>query len=291
MSGRCSFPEDHPLFAGFLPAMREKIVKLLSGHDVIVALGAAAFTYHVEGTGPHVPAGARLMQLVDDPNIAAWTPQGTSVVGSIRLGVLDLLAREPPRARASPGPRKAPPRAEPSTPMSVAYVLQTLADVRDPASIIVEEAPSARPVMQSHLPILRSETFYTMCSGGLGYGLPAAVGVALGKPGEKVIGLIGDGSSMYSIQALWSAAQLALPITFIILKNRGYVVLKEFAATFGFERDDPLPGSDLPGIDFLALARGQGCQAVGVSRAQDLRAVLIDALRSQGPTLVEVDVA
>jgi benzoylformate decarboxylase len=291
MSGRCSFPEDHPLFAGFLPAMREKIVKLLSGHDVIVALGAAAFTYHVEGTGPHVPAGARLMQLVDDPNIAAWTPQGASVVGSIRLGVLDLLAREPPRARASPGPRKAPPRAEPSTPMSVAYVLQTLADVRDPASIIVEEAPSARPVMQSHLPILRSETFYTMCSGGLGYGLPAAVGVALGKPGEKVIGLIGDGSSMYSIQALWSAAQLALPITFIILKNRGYVVLKEFAATFGFERDDPLPGSDLPGIDFLALARGQGCQAVNVSRAQDLRAVLIDALRSKGPTLVEVDVA
>ncbi len=231
MSGRCSFPEDHPLFAGFLPPMREKIVKLLSGHDVIVALGAAAFTYHVEGTGPHVPAGARLMQLIDDPNIAAWTPQGTSAVGSLRLGVLDLLAREvPPRPRAAPAARNAPPRAEPSTPMSVAFVLQTLAEVRDPASIIVEEAPSARPAMQSHLPILRSETFYTMCSGGLGYGLPAAVGVALGKPGKKVIALIGDGSSMYSIQALWSAAQLELPITFIILKNRGYAALKEFAA-------------------------------------------------------------
>jgi benzoylformate decarboxylase len=292
MSGRCSFPEDHRLFAGFLPAMREKIVHLLSSHDVIVALGAPAFTCHVEGAGPHVPADARLMQLIDDPNIAAWTPQGTSAVGSIRLGVLDLLARAaPPRPRAAPAPRNAPLRAEPSTPMSVAYVLQTLAEVRDPASIIVEEAPSARPVMQSHLPILRSETFYTMCSGGLGYGLPAAVGIALGKPGTKVIGLIGDGSSMYSIQALWSAAQLALPITFIILKNRGYVVLKEFAATFGFERDDPLPGSDLPGIDFLALARGQGCQAVNVSRARDLRGVLIDALQARGPTLVEVDVA
>src|SRR5215204_2593913 len=93
---------------------------------------------------------------------------------------------------------------------------------RDPASIVVEEAPSSRAAMQSHLPIMRSETFYTMCSGGLGYGMPAAIGIALGKPGRKVIALIGDGSSMYSIQALWSAAQLALPITFIILKNRRY---------------------------------------------------------------------
>jgi benzoylformate decarboxylase len=106
MSGRCSFPEDHALFAGFLPPMREKIVALLAGHDLIFALGAPAFTYHVEGAGPHVPAGARLVQLTDDPNIAAWTPQGTSVVGSIRLSVLDLLARAPPRPRERPAPRR-----------------------------------------------------------------------------------------------------------------------------------------------------------------------------------------
>src|SRR5439155_16118167 len=165
MSGRSSFPEDHALFAGFLPPMREKIVKLLAGHDVIFALGAAAFTYHVEGVGPHLPAGARLVQLIDDPNIAAWTPQGTSAIGSIRLGVLDLLARDPPRPRTRPAPRRQPPRAEPSTPMSVAFVMQTLADIRDAASIVVEEAPSSRHAMQSYLPILRSETFYTMCSG------------------------------------------------------------------------------------------------------------------------------
>src|SRR5437660_9451680 len=119
MSGRCSFPEDHALFAGFLPPMREKIVNLLAGHDVIFALGAAAFTYHVEGSGPHLPAGARLVQLIDDPNIADWTPQGTSAVGSIRLGVLDLLAREPPQPRARPAPRRAPPRVDTSTPMTV----------------------------------------------------------------------------------------------------------------------------------------------------------------------------
>jgi benzoylformate decarboxylase len=291
MSGRCSFPEDNALFAGFLPPMREKIVNLLAGHDVIFALGAAAFTYHVEGAGPHLPAGARLVQLIDDPNIAAWTPQGTSAVGSIRLGVLDLLARKPPQARGRPAPRREPPRVEPSTPMSVAFVMQTLAEIRDPASIVVEEAPSSRPAMQSYLPILRSETFYTMCSGGLGYAMPAAVGVALGKPGAKVIGLIGDGSSMYSIQALWSAAQLALPITFIVLKNGRYAALQEFAPTFGFGPDEPLAGTELPDIDFVALARGQGCRGVNVNRAQHLRDALIDALQAPAPTLVEVDVA
>ncbi|MDA4231018.1 benzoylformate decarboxylase, partial [Escherichia coli] len=67
MAGRGAFPEDHRLFAGFLPAMREKIVALLQGHDVVFALGAPAFTYHVEGHGPHVPVGAKLIQLIDDP--------------------------------------------------------------------------------------------------------------------------------------------------------------------------------------------------------------------------------
>ncbi|MGH8858331.1 MAG: benzoylformate decarboxylase, partial [Polaromonas sp.] len=258
MSGRCGFPEDHRLFAGFLPAMREKIVSLLAGHDVIFALGAAAFTYHVEGFGPHVPPGAQLVQLIEDPGIAAWAPVGTSAVGGIRLGVQDLLARSAPKARALPAPRQPRPRVEPSALMSVAYVMQTLAELRDPASIVVEEAPSSRPAMQNHLPILHSETFYTMCSGGLGHGLPAAVGVALAKPDKKVIGLIGDGSCMYSIQALWSAAQLKLPITFIVLKNRRYAALQEFAPTFGFKDEEKLEGTDLPDLDFLALARGQG---------------------------------
>src|ERR1700756_5655356 len=74
----CSSPEEHALFAGFLPPMREKIVQFLAGHDLIFALGAAAFTYHVEGVGPHVPAGAALVQLIDDPNAAAWAASGTS---------------------------------------------------------------------------------------------------------------------------------------------------------------------------------------------------------------------
>ncbi|KVA01534.1 benzoylformate decarboxylase [Burkholderia sp. AU19243] len=298
MSGRCSFPEDHPLFAGFLPAIREKIVARLDGHDLVLAFGAPAFTYHIEGFGPHVPPGATLVQLVDDPGVAAWTPSGDAVVGNLRLAARDLLARPAPPERPMPTPR--PARARVAAPgggerMSVAFALQTLADVREPHDIVVEEAPSARPVMQDYLPFTRSGTFYTMDSGGLGYGMPAAVGVALARRGQRVIALIGDGSSLYSIQALWSAAQLKLPIAFVILNNRRYAALQDFAPVFGFGPGDPVQGTDLPDLDFVALAQGMRCRAVRVADASRLRAtltdVLADALRADTPVVVDVEVA
>ena len=298
MSGRCSFPEDHRLFAGFLPAMREKIVGLLDGHDCIFALGAPAFTYHVEGNGPHLPQGAVLCQLTDDPTTAAWTPSGTAAVGSIRLSVLDLLSRAAPPARALPAPRTPRPRAEPTSPLSVAYVMQTLAELRKPSDIIVEEAPSARSVMQNYLPITQSEGFFTMDSGGLGYGMPAALGVALGvastKPDARIIGIFGDGSSMYSIQSLWSAAQMQLPITFVILNNGRYAALQDFAPVFGFSATDVVQGTELPAIDFVGLAQAQGCTALRVADASALRDALQMALSRKDthqPMLIDVEVA
>ncbi|MET3905812.1 acyl-CoA reductase-like NAD-dependent aldehyde dehydrogenase/thiamine pyrophosphate-dependent acetolactate synthase large subunit-like protein [Bradyrhizobium sp. S3.3.6] len=290
MSGRCSFPEDHRLFAGFLPAMREKIVGLLKGADLVFAIGAPAFTYHVEGFGAHVPAGATLVQLTDDPQTAAWTPLGMAAVGSIRLGLIDLLARAKPPARIAPPPRAAAPRARPTAPLSTAYLLQSLAERRPVDSIIVEEAPTSRPVMHAHLPILRSEGFYTMDSGGLGYGMPAAVGVALGKRGTRVIGVIGDGSSLYSNQAVWSAAQLSLPITFVIVNNGRYAALQDFASVFGFGSQEPVQGTDLPGLDFVAIAKGMGCPAVRVRDAETLHDALDKAFASDGPMLIDVQV-
>jgi benzoylformate decarboxylase len=295
MSGRAGFPEDHPLFAGFLPAMRERIVELLGGHDQILAVGAPVFTYHVEGEGPHLPAGAQLAQLIDDPAIAAWSPVGLAVVANIRLAVLDLLARPVAGApRDAPPPRTPPP--VPAAPaagerMSAAYVLHTLNQLRRPGDIVVEEAPSARPVMQQHLPMRESGSFYTMCSGGLGYSLPAAVGVALARPGEKVIALIGDGSSLYSIQALWSAAQLRLPITFLILNNRSYAALNMFAPAFGFAPGAELPGTALPGLDFVGLAQAQGCVGLRATDAASLQALLPQALAATVPTLLDIEIA
>jgi len=291
MSGRCGFPENHLLFAGFLPPMREKIVALLEGHDLVLAVGAPAFTYHVEGSGSHIPPNATLCQLTDDSTTAAWTPTGIAAVGSIRLSLLDLLAHTVETRRSKPAPRQPASRADESAPMSAAFVLQTLQEVRDSESILVEEAPSARTAMQSYMPITRSEGFYTMDSGGLGWAMPAAVGIALAKPGEKVVALIGDGSSMYSIQALWSAAQWKLPITFIVLNNRGYAALKDFAPVFGFGKDDPVQGTEISNIDFVKLAQAQGCQGVRVADASTLKEALSLALKADVPTLVEVEIA
>ncbi len=264
MAGTCGFPGDHRLFAGHLSPMRERIVAALAEHDLVLAIGAPAFTYHVAGEGPHVAPGTTLCQLIDDPDTAAWAPQGSAVLCSLRLGLLDLLARPAPQSRPDPAPWRRPTRVE-ATPagerLSVAYVLQTLADLRDAASIIVEEAPSARAVMHERLPILQSGTFYEMCSGGLGFGMAAAAGVALARPDARVIALIGDGSAMYTIQALWNAAQAKLPITFIILNNGRYRALQDFAPRFGFAAGVKPEGSALPGLDFIALAAGHGVPA------------------------------
>ncbi|AKC69062.1 benzoylformate decarboxylase [Pandoraea oxalativorans] len=294
MCARCAFPEDHRLFAGFLPPMREKIVGLLGGHDLILVIGAPAFTYHVEGAGPHVPDGASLFQLIEDPGVAAWTPVGASVVGNVRLGVEALLARDVPNERTAPPVRAVPPVATsnaPGEPMTTAFALQTLAQVRNAQDIVVEEAPSARSLMQHYLPFTQPGTFYTMNSGGLGYSMPAAVGVAMAHPGRRIIGLIGDGSAMYSIQALWSAAQARLPITFVILNNRRYAALQDFAPSFGFGPKDPVQGTDLPDLDFVRMAEGMGLRAQRVEQGSELRDVLSHAIASGETRLVELVVA
>lgn len=284
MSGRNGFPEDHRLFAGFLAASRAHIVEALAGTDFILVLGAPVFTYHVEGFGRHIPAGADLVQLVDDPTQAAWAPVGRSIVTHLKSGVRALLAGPAPVPRAAPQARARPGRLS-GTPFTDSYLLQQIAALRPADAVIVEEAPSSRGPMHDHLPILRRDGFYTCSSGGLGHGLPAAVGVALARPDAKVIAILGDGSSMYSIQALWSAAQLGLKIAFVIVNNRRYEALHEFARHFNLTQ---VPGTRLPGIDFCGLARAQGIAAERVTRAAELAPALTEAFTFTRSMLVEV---
>jgi benzoylformate decarboxylase len=287
MSARNSFPERHPLFAGFLPADRSAIVARLLGADLILALGAPVFTYHVEGHGPHIPEGAALIQLTDDPAAAAWCPVGTSIVTNLKLGVAALLAHPPAAPRAPPAIPARAPRLAPDT-LSDKYLMQQIAALRPAHSIIVEEAPSSRGPMHDYLPILERDTFHTCASGGLGFGLPASVGVALARPKRKVIGLFGDGSAMYSIQGLWSAAELKLPIAFIIVNNGSYRALEEFGRHFDIEA---LPGVRLPHLDFCALALAQGLKSIRVEHCGDLDAALLEIFAADGPMLLEVRVA
>ena len=282
---RCGFPEDHPLFAGFLAPMKPAVSAKLKGHDLILVLGAPAFTYHNEAPGPFIPEGSRLFQVVCDPDQAAYTPEGVSIIGNVGAAVADLLARPAPTARPQGQGRGPLPEIAAADPIPPRYLMQQLRRLRPKHTIIVEEAPTSREPMNDQLPITQANGFITTGSGGLGYGLPASVGVALAEPDERVIAIIGDGSSMYGIQALWTAAQSGLAMTILIINNGGYLALKHMGELFQMQ---DLVGVDVPGIDFVALARALGCEAARVETAENLDSVLVQALNSKGPFLVEV---
>jgi benzoylformate decarboxylase len=135
------------------------------------------------------------------------------------------------------------------------------------------------------MPMRGQDSFYTMASGGLGYGLPAAVGTALGRPGIRTVCLVGDGSAMYSIQALWTAAQRKLPLTVVVVNNQGYGAMRSFSQVMQVRK---VPGLDLPGIDFVSIAQGLGCDAVRVSRSSELMPALRRGLTLDGTSLIEV---
>lgn len=293
MSSRASFPETHPHFQGFLPASAAAIREQLHGHDLVLVVGGPAFTYHVERDteGSHLPEGAMLAVLTDDAEAAASVPQGIAVQGSVRLGLQALLQGLGERLAADVPRRPRPALAEGTSPISVSFVLQTLSRLRDARDIIVEEAPTARVVMHQYLPITEPGTFYTMASGGLGYGMPAAVGIAMARRDRRVICVIGDGSSMYSIQSLWTAAQQGANVVFVVLNNRRYAALKRFAGVLGFAPSEKLVGIDIPGIDFSGLATSQGCFGEKVDRWEQVEPALAQALQRQGPSVIDVEVA
>ena len=139
--------------------------------------------------------------------------------------------------------------------------------------------------MQQFMPMRGHDSFYTMASGGLGYSLPASVGMALGRPGRRTVCLIGDGSAMYSIQALWTAAQRELPLTVVVINNSGYGAMRSFSQVMQVRH---VPGLDLPGIDFVKIAQGHGCDAVRVSKAAQLPPALSRSLAHDGVSLIEV---
>src|SRR5215813_3242256 len=152
-------------------------------------------------------------------------------------------------------------------------------------SALLDEVPSHRPIMHNFMPMRGQDSFYTMASGGLGYSLPAAVGMALGRPERRTICVVGDGSAMYSIQALWTAAQRKLPLTIVVINNSGYGAMRSFSQVMQVRN---VPGLDLPGIDFVKIAEGMGCDAVRVGKSSELAGALQRALAHKGVSLVEV---
>ncbi|MDH2351246.1 benzoylformate decarboxylase [Bradyrhizobium sp. SSUT18] len=286
-SARCSFPERHPQFAGFLHASPAQLSDALREHDLVVVIGAPVFTFHVEGHAAIFDGGASIFQITDDPDAAAVTPVGTSIIATMKPALAMLLDLLPESKRAAPEGRTLPPAPQAADPLPVEFLLHSLSQAMPDGASLVEEAPSHRPAMQKFMPMRGQDSFYTMASGGLGYSLPAAVGMALGKPKSRTVCLIGDGSAMYSIQALWTAAQRKLPLTIVVINNSGYGAMRSFSQVMQVRN---VPGLELPGIDFVRLAEGMGCDAVRVSKAAELGEALKRAMAFAGTSLVEVAV-
>ena len=284
-SARCSFPERHPLFAGFLHASPAQLSDALRGHDLVVVIGAPVFTFHVEGHASIFDGATTIFQITDDPTAAAVSPQGTSIIATMKPALTTLIELLPETKRAMPAGRTLPSAPRAADPIPVDFLLHTLSVAMPDDAALVEEAPSHRPAMQKFMPMRGQDSFYTMASGGLGYSLPASVGMALGRPGIRTVCLIGDGSAMYSIQALWTAAQRKLPLTVVVINNAGYGAMRSFSQVMQVRN---VPGLDLPGIDFVKIAEGMGCDAVRVTRSSELAGALKRGLAHDGVSLVEV---
>ncbi len=287
---RIGFPEDHPAFQGILPPAVGPLSQTLAGHDLVLVAGSSVFPYYPNIPGDFLAEGTSLVAITNDPDEAARAPMGDALVADVALTLRALVSelegksvdREAPPAR---GPAEV---GEIGERLSNSEVLAALATVFPDDGIVVVESPSSTAAARNQLRLSRPGSYYFSASGGLGFGLAAALGVQLATPARQVICVLGEGSAQYAITAFWTAAAYSIPVTFVVLRNGEYSILKWFAA---LERVSGAPALDLPGLDVAATASSYGVSSVTVSERDALPGALSDALAADEPRLVQVDVA
>jgi benzoylformate decarboxylase len=287
--GRLGFPEDHHNFQGTLPPAIGPLAEVLSGHDLVVVVGSSVFPYYPYIPGELLPPGAELVQITSDPAEAARAPMGRAILGDVALALAGLLERLEESQREAPAPRDAPGEPAEADPLSGSAAMAALAEVWPQDGIAVVETPSSTVALRNRLRLSRPGSYYFSSSGGLGFGISAAVGVQMAQPSRPVVCVLGEGSAQYGITALWTAAAYKVPVTFLVLRNEEYMILKWFAE---FEQASGLPGLDLPGLDVAAVANAYGVPSQEVSGGEQLTEALREAIAVQdGPRLVQVPVA
>lgn len=286
--GRLGFPEGHDLFQGILPPAISPAAEALAGHDLILVIGSSVFPYYPNLPGPLLPDGAALVAITSDPDEAARAPMGDAIVADVALTVVALAAQSPESQRPLPPVRLAPDPVPASDPPAAAAVVDALADVLPADAIVVLEAPSSTLAVRNRLRLSRPGSYYFGAGGGLGFGLAGAIGVQIAQPDRPVLCILGEGSAQYAITGLWTAAAQQVPVTFLVLRNEEYAILKWFAA---MEQVTGAPGLDLPALDCAALAEAYGVPAARPGDLDELRGALATALASSGPDLVEMRVA
>ncbi len=286
--GRIGFPEGHPNFQGTLPPGIGAVASALEGCDLILVVGSSVFPYYPYIPGPPLPEGAALVAITSDPDEAARAPMGDAIVADVALTLAALLEELGPSDREPPRPVGDPPPLEDSDPLGAGAVHATLAEVLPDDAIVVLESPTSTMALRNRLRISRPGSYYFCAGGGLGYGLSAGLGVQLAQPERPVVCVLGEGSVQYAVSGFWTAAAYRLPITFLILRNNEYGILKWFAE---FEQVAGAPGLDLPALETGEIARGYGVASTRVRARDELRDALERGIAQSEPSLVEVDVA
>jgi benzoylformate decarboxylase len=285
--GRIGFPEGHPNFRGTLPPAIGPLGQMLDGHDLVLAIGTSIFPYYPYIPGPLLPDGTELVAVTSDPDEAARAPMGDAIVADVRLTVEALLDVVPQSDRLAPEPLGEPQAPPESDPLSPSTVHAALGDLLPDDGIIVLESPSSTMALRNQLRLSRPGSYYFGAGGGLGFGLAASVGVQLAEPSRPVVCVMGEGSVQYAVTAFWSAVAYKVPVTFLILRNEEYSILKWFADT---EDVTGAPGLDLPALDTAGIASGYGLKSRRVSGLEELRSELSSAIPSGEPELIEVGV-
>ena len=295
LAERASFPQDHPQFRGALPIAIGPLSKKLRGHDLIMVIGAPIFRYYPYVAGEYLPEGAELLQVTNDPNDAAAAIVGDSLLSDARLA-LEALIELLPEATSRKLPiashieRKLP--TPPNSPLTAMEAFAALSELRPKDAILVQETPSNVADLLQCWPALQPDSYYTFASGGLGWNVPAAVGIAIAQKktgsGRPVVAVIGDGALQYSVQSLYTAAQQKLKLIYIVPCNEEYAILKEFAV---LEKTPNVPALDLPGLDIVTTAKAFGCFGVAATTVEEIKGAFKTALDADGPTVIAIPIA
>jgi benzoylformate decarboxylase len=292
---RASFPQDHPLFAGYLPPGRARLRDALRQHDAVLAVGAPIFRQYAYEPGPLVRPGTRLALVTDDPAEAHRSPSELTVLADPAAVCRGLAERLPARgptpavpAFARPAP---PPPPAPGEPLHAGHVLAALAERLPRDAVVLEESPSSRPELNARLVVREPMGLVSAAMGGLGFALPGAVGLRMALADRPVLAIVGDGASLYAIQALWSAARYRVGALFVVMANGRYAIMDQLAAHTG--KVAPWPAFDT--VDTVAIARGFGCPAERIEDHDALLARLDEVIptlaRRDEPLVLEVVIA
>jgi benzoylformate decarboxylase len=292
---RAGFPQDHPLFSGHLPADRLRLRAALAPHDVVLVVGAAAFRQYPWSAGALVYDNTHVFVLTDDPDEANRSPAELALVCDPALAVVALRDALGNGARPGGGAtgtvRDAGVGApQPGEALRAAHVFEHLAALLPADTVLLEESPSSRPALQALLPARHPLGFLSAAMGGLGFAMPAAIGVKMALPERPVVAILGDGSSLYAIQALWTAAHYRVGVIFLVLANGGYAIMDRLAD----RRGGTAPWPSLDPLSVASLAEAFGITTVRVPGEAGLTEVLdreIPRAASRDiPLLIEVTV-